>query len=193
MGARSWPAGGTREAAAVCTGSTRGRATSARSCRAEGRASHGSPHGLPTEGRSITRWAWGSLRGISEPVRNSKSTQALPNTSRFRRTGASWLSAGKFFSVLTRSASKDLQAGAFGYYRNDASDRFLPPRNETDNRVSLPARVGGFPLGVVMKAGCAWLLAFGFLMVARPGSSQTTGSIEGRVLDGESSPLASAL
>ncbi|MEO8348570.1 MAG: TonB-dependent receptor, partial [Acidobacteriota bacterium] len=40
-----------------------------------------------------------------------------------------------------------------------------------------------------MKAGRAWLLALGLLMVARPGASQTTGSIEGRVLDGESGPL----
>ncbi len=53
-------------------------------------------------------------------------------------------SVGKFFNVLTRSASNDLHAGVIGYYRNDASDRFLPPRNETDNRVSLPARVGGY-------------------------------------------------
>lgn len=45
----------------------------------------------------------------------------------------------------------------------------------------------------VMKAGRAWLLAFSLLMVAWPSSSQTTGSIEGRVLDGESSPLAGAL
>jgi hypothetical protein len=44
-----------------------------------------------------------------------------------------------------------------------------------------------------MKAGRAWLLAFGLLMVAWPGFSQTTGSIEGRVLDGESRPLAEAL
>ena len=44
-----------------------------------------------------------------------------------------------------------------------------------------------------MKAGRAWLLVFGLLMVARPGASQTTGSIEGRVLDGESSTLAGAL
>ncbi len=44
-----------------------------------------------------------------------------------------------------------------------------------------------------MKAGRAWLLAFGLLVVARQGLSQTTGSIEGRVLDGESSPLAGAL
>ena len=41
-----------------------------------------------------------------------------------------------------------------------------------------------------MKAGRAWLIALGLLMVARPGLSQTTGSIEGRVLDGESVPLA---
>src|SRR5687767_3066965 len=44
-----------------------------------------------------------------------------------------------------------------------------------------------------MKARRAWFLALGLLMVARPGPSQTTGSIEGRVLDGESSPLAGAL
>jgi outer membrane receptor protein involved in Fe transport len=41
-----------------------------------------------------------------------------------------------------------------------------------------------------MKAGRAWFLAFGLLMVARPGPSQTVGSIEGRVLDGEARPLA---
>lgn len=69
------------------------------------------------------------------------------------------------------------------------SYRLLPPRNETDDRVSLPARVGWY----VMTAGRAWLLALGLLMVARPGPSQTTGSIEGRVLDGESSSLAGAL
>jgi hypothetical protein len=44
-----------------------------------------------------------------------------------------------------------------------------------------------------MTAGRARLLAFGLLMVAWPSFSQTTGSIEGRVLDGESSPLAGAL
>jgi outer membrane receptor protein involved in Fe transport len=44
-----------------------------------------------------------------------------------------------------------------------------------------------------MKAARAWVLAFGLLTVARPGPSQTTGSIEGRVLDGESSPLAGAV
>ncbi len=44
-----------------------------------------------------------------------------------------------------------------------------------------------------MKAGRAWLLALGLLVVAQPGPSQTTGSIEGRVLDGESSPLATAV
>lgn len=41
-----------------------------------------------------------------------------------------------------------------------------------------------------MKAGRAWFLAFGLLVVARPGPSQTMGSIEGRVLDGEARPLA---
>jgi len=101
--------------------------------------------------------------------------------------------AGKFFNVLTRSASKDLHAAVFGYYRNDSSDKLLPPRNETDNRVSLPARVGGVPLDVVMEASRAWFLAFGLLMVAGLASSQTTGSIEGRVLDGESRPLSGAL
>src|SRR6266508_304036 len=35
--------------------------------------------------------------------------------------------AGKFFNVLTRSASKDLHAAVFGYYRNDSSDKLLPP------------------------------------------------------------------
>jgi hypothetical protein len=49
---------------------------------------------------------------------------------------------GGVLNVLTRSGSNDLHAGLFGYYRNDPSDRFLPPRNETSNRVSLPARVG---------------------------------------------------
>ena len=44
-----------------------------------------------------------------------------------------------------------------------------------------------------MKAGRAWLLAFGLLMVAWLGFSQTTGSIEGRVLDGQSRPLSGAL
>jgi hypothetical protein len=44
-----------------------------------------------------------------------------------------------------------------------------------------------------MTAGRAWLLAIGLLMVAWPSFSQTTGSIEGRVLDGESVPLAGAL
>jgi hypothetical protein len=44
-----------------------------------------------------------------------------------------------------------------------------------------------------MKSGRSWLFAFCVLLVARPGSSQTTGSIEGRVLDGESTPLARAL
>jgi Carboxypeptidase regulatory-like domain/TonB-dependent Receptor Plug Domain len=44
-----------------------------------------------------------------------------------------------------------------------------------------------------MKAGRAWLLALGLLAAARPGPSQTTGSIEGRVLDGESGPLVGAL
>jgi outer membrane receptor protein involved in Fe transport len=45
----------------------------------------------------------------------------------------------------------------------------------------------------VIKVGRAGLIAFGLLMVAWPSVSQTTGSIEGRVLDGESSPLAGAL
>jgi hypothetical protein len=44
-----------------------------------------------------------------------------------------------------------------------------------------------------MKAGRAWLLALGLLVVARPGPAQTTGSIEGRVLDAESSPLTGAV
>jgi outer membrane receptor protein involved in Fe transport len=44
-----------------------------------------------------------------------------------------------------------------------------------------------------MKAGRAWVLALGLLAVARAGPCQTTGSIEGRVLDGEARPLAGAL
>ncbi len=44
-----------------------------------------------------------------------------------------------------------------------------------------------------MKAGRVLLLALGLLTVARPVPSQTTGSIEGRVLDGESSPLTGAV
>ncbi|MEX1246712.1 MAG: TonB-dependent receptor [Thermoanaerobaculia bacterium] len=44
-----------------------------------------------------------------------------------------------------------------------------------------------------MKAGRAWLLALGLLALARPGLGQTTGSIEGRVFDAESKPLAGAV
>ena len=67
----------------------------------------GSPHGPPTEDDLLRRWARGSLRGISEPVRNVKSTLALPSTSRFRRTGASWRSPGK---IPTESAVLDIVA-----------------------------------------------------------------------------------
>jgi outer membrane receptor protein involved in Fe transport len=96
-------------------------------------------------------------------------------------------------NLTDRSGSNDLHADVFGKYRNDPSDRLSPPRNETDNRVSLPARVGESPSVWSMKAGRAWLLALGLLAVAWPGLSQTTGSIEGRVLDAGSSPVAGAL
>jgi protocatechuate 3,4-dioxygenase beta subunit len=40
-----------------------------------------------------------------------------------------------------------------------------------------------------MNAGRPWVLAFALLLAARLGSSQTTGSIEGRVLDAGGRPL----
>lgn len=49
---------------------------------------------------------------------------------------------GGVLNDLTRSRSNDLHAHAFRY-RSDLADRLLLPPNETDNRVSLPARVSG--------------------------------------------------